>query len=367
MSHPTPTERIALCSWSLQPANPQDLVAKLKATGINRVQLALDPLRDDPGVWGQTPALFRDNGFTIVSGMLGCVGEDYSTLESIRLTGGVAPDSTWEQNWKNVQATAALAQTLGLKLVTFHAGFLPHEESDPAFAKLPVEQLLSKDYAKQRAALIDLKHASLADAPGEVAALNRKETTYLCTADGSGMMVSLIQSNYTGFGSGYAVAEWGFGIHDRGAQFDLRPGRPNSLEPGKRPFHTIIPAFVTRDGKPWIAFGVMGGDMQPQGHAQVLVNLLDLGMNLQEAGDAPRFYHTDSSEPTGTTMKDGGQLALEPGVPDQVRRDLARRGHRIVEASPLAFGGYQAVMRDPATGVLAGASESRKDGCAMGY
>jgi gamma-glutamyltranspeptidase/glutathione hydrolase len=238
--------------------------------------------------------------------------------------------------------------------------------ADPAFAKVPVADLLSKDYAARRAALVDLKRAARVVEPGDPR-LAHGDTTFLVAADGEGRMIALIQSNYTGFGSGYAVEEWGFGIHDRGAQFDLRPGRPNSLEPGKRPFHTIIPAFVTRDGKPWIAFGVMGGDMQPQGHAQVLVNLLDLGMNLQEAGDAPRFYHTDSSEPTGTTMKDGGQLALEPGVPDQVRRDLARRGHRIVEASPLAFGGYQAVMRDPATGVLAGASESRKDGCAMGY
>jgi gamma-glutamyltranspeptidase/glutathione hydrolase len=193
------------------------------------------------------------------------------------------------------------------------------------------------------------------------------DTTFLVAADAEGGMIALIQSNYTGFGSGYAVQEWGFGIHDRGAQFDLRPGRPNSLEPGKRPFHTIIPAFATRGGKPWLAFGVMGGDMQPQGHAQVLVNLLDFGMNLQEAGDAARYYHTDSSEPTGTAMSNGGALALEPGVGEEVRRDLARRGHRIVEASPLAFGGYQAIARDPDTGVLSGASESRKDGCAMGY
>jgi gamma-glutamyltranspeptidase/glutathione hydrolase len=238
--------------------------------------------------------------------------------------------------------------------------------ADPAFAKVPVAALLSKDYARDRAARVDMKRAARTVEPGDPR-LAHGDTTFLTVADGDGMMIALIQSNYTGFGSGYAVEEWGFGIHDRGAQFDLRPGRPNSLEPGKRPFHTIIPAFVTRDGKPWIAFGVMGGDMQPQGHAQVLVNLLDLGMNLQEAGDAPRFYHTDSSEPTGTVMKDGGQLALEPGVSDEVRRDLARRGHRIVEASPLAFGGYQAILRDPVTGVLAGASESRKDGCAMGY
>jgi gamma-glutamyltranspeptidase/glutathione hydrolase len=238
--------------------------------------------------------------------------------------------------------------------------------ADPAFAKVPVAGLLSKEYAKQRAALVDLRRAARTVTPGDPR-FGAGDTTLLAVADGEGGMIALIQSNYTGFGSGYALPGWGFGIHDRGAQFDLRPGRPNSLAPGKRPFHTIIPAFATRGGKPWLAFGVMGGDMQPQGHAQVLVNLLDLGMNLQEAGDAPRFYHTDSSEPTGTAMAGGGVLHLEPGLPDVVRRELRRRGHRIVETSPLAFGGYQAVARDPETGVLSGASESRKDGCAMGY
>ena len=130
------TDRIAVCSWSLQPTSPQDLVTKLAATGIRRVQLALDPLRDEPAAWGNTPELFRQNGLSIVSGMFGCVGEDYSTLDTIRVTGGIAPDTTWEQNWTNIRATAALAQKLGLKLVTFHAGFLPHEENDPAFAKM---------------------------------------------------------------------------------------------------------------------------------------------------------------------------------------------------------------------------------------
>src|SRR5438093_8327298 len=145
--------------------------------------------------------------------------------------------------------------------------------ADPAFVATPVAALLSKDYARQRAALIDLKHAARTDAPGEVAALNRSETTFLCTADQNGMMVSLIQSNYTGFGSGYVVPELGFGLQDRGGLFSLHSGHPNHLEPGKRPFHTIIPAFLTRDGKPLLAFGVMGGDMPPQGHAPVLVNL----------------------------------------------------------------------------------------------
>jgi sugar phosphate isomerase/epimerase len=130
------TDRVAVCSWSLQPANPQDLIKKLQATGIRRVQLALDPLRETPGVWGGTAALLRQNGVAIVSGMFGCVGEDYRTLETIRRTGGIAPDATWQQNWENIRATAALAHELKLKLVTFHAGFLPHKVTDPSRAKL---------------------------------------------------------------------------------------------------------------------------------------------------------------------------------------------------------------------------------------
>ena len=238
--------------------------------------------------------------------------------------------------------------------------------ADPAFARVPVAELLSKSYAKQRAGRIDMRHAAQTDEPGEVA-LNRGGTTYLCTADASGMMVSLIQSNYTGFGSGYVVPELGFGLQDRGGCFSLKPGHPNRLEPGKRPFHTIIPTFVTKDGQPLMAFGVMGGDMQPQGHAQVLVNLFDLGMNLQEAGDAIRFHHTDSSEPTGTVMRDGGVLHVEDGLPPAVLEELKRRGHHL-EAEPVgAYGGYQAIWRDPATGCYAGATEKRKDGCALGY
>jgi len=158
----------------------------------------------------------------------------------------------------------------------------------------------------------------------------------------------------------------GFGLQNRGNLFDLKPGKPNSLETGKRPFHTIIPAFMTRDGKPLMAFGLMGGDMQPQGHAAIVVNLVDFGMNLQEAGDAIRFHHTGSSEPTGTVMLDGGVLHLESGVPAEVRRDLVLLGHSLSDVLG-QYGGYQAVARDPVTGVLAGASESRKDGCAMGY
>jgi gamma-glutamyltranspeptidase/glutathione hydrolase len=239
--------------------------------------------------------------------------------------------------------------------------------ADPEFVKTPVAALLSKDYAKERAKKIDLKRAALTDQPGEFPPLNRPETTYLCAADKDGMMVSLIQSNYTGFGSGYVVPTTGFGLQNRGAQFSLDPKHPNALAPGKRPFHTIIPAFVTKDGKPLMAFGLMGGDMQPQGHAQVIVNLVDFGMNLQEAGDAIRFHHTGSSDPDGHVMKDGGTLNLEPGLSDALKEELTRRGHHLGTELVGAFGGYQAIWRDPVTGMYGGATEKRKDGCAAGY
>ena len=238
--------------------------------------------------------------------------------------------------------------------------------ADPAFFPAPVARLLDKGYAARQATRIDMERAARSVEPGNPA-LQRGDTTFLVTADERGMMVALIQSNYTGFGSGYVVPELGFGIHDRGALFSLKAGSPNVLAPGKRPFHTIIPAFLGKDGKPLMAFGVMGGDMQPQGHAQVVVNLVDLGMNLQEAGDAPRFYHTEDSEPTGTVMTDGGVLSLESGIPEDVRQALLRRGHKLVEANGIVFGGYQAIWRDPKTGVYFGATESRKDGCAAGY
>jgi gamma-glutamyltranspeptidase/glutathione hydrolase len=237
--------------------------------------------------------------------------------------------------------------------------------ADPAFHRASVDWLLSKDYARDRAKLIDPGHAALRLDAGHPPAASG-DTTYLAVADKDGNMVSLIQSNYSGFGSGYTVDGWGFGLHNRGAQFSLKPGLPNTLAGGKRPFHTIIPAFAMKDGKPWLAFGLMGGDMQPQGHVQVLVNVIDFGMDLQEAGDAARYYHTGSSEPTGTLMTTGGALALESGVPAEVRRELVKMGHRVADRVGI-FGGYQAVARDPATGVLSGATESRKDGCAMGY
>jgi gamma-glutamyltranspeptidase/glutathione hydrolase len=237
--------------------------------------------------------------------------------------------------------------------------------ADPAFAEIPIEGLISKEYGRERAKLIDPERAARRLEAGNPR-LGHGDTTYLSVADKDGNMVSLIQSNYTGFGSGYVVEGWGFGLQDRGGLFNLDPESANYLEGGKRPFHTIIPAFAMKDGKPWLSFGVMGGDQQPQGHVQVLINMIDFGMNLQEAGDAARFHHGGSSEPTGTVMTDGGVLHLESTVPPEVSRGLRRMGHRVADAVGI-YGGYQAVAWDAETGVFAGASESRKDGCAMGY
>jgi gamma-glutamyltranspeptidase / glutathione hydrolase len=239
--------------------------------------------------------------------------------------------------------------------------------ADPAFNKLPVAELISKSYAAERRQLLDFKKAAKRIDAGNPA-LKDGDTIYLTTADRDGMMVSLIQSNYRGMGSGMTPPGLGFILQDRGEMFSLTPGEANSYAPRKRPFQTIIPAFITRDGQPWISFGVMGGDMQPQGHAQIVINLIDFGMNLQEAGDAPRIYHTGSSEPTGEHMDDGGTLHLESGFPADTVLALMQRGHRI-EWDHGGYGGYQAIMRsgNPQGRVWFGASESRKDGQAAGY
>lgn len=239
--------------------------------------------------------------------------------------------------------------------------------ADPDFAQIPLEALLSKERAaRQRERIDPMRAARSIDV--DHAAANQGDTIYLATADRHGNMVSLIQSNYRGMGSGMAPPGLGFILQNRGEQFVLREEHPNRFEPGKRPFTTIIPGFITRDGEPWVAFGVMGGAMQPQGHVQIVMNLVDFGMNLQEAGDAPRIHHDGSTEPTGqnTPMQGGGVLNLESGFPYATVRELMQRGHRVAPAIG-PYGGYQAVMRDPATGLLTGASESRKDGQAAGY
>jgi gamma-glutamyltranspeptidase/glutathione hydrolase len=243
--------------------------------------------------------------------------------------------------------------------------------ADPAFVKSPVATLISADYATTRRAGIDMAKAATTVEAGSIP--TGADTIYLTTADASGMMVSLIQSNYRGMGSGVAPlgpdGPLGFMLQNRGEQFALVEGHPNALAPRKRPFHTIIPAFITKDGKPWLSFGVMGGAMQPQGHAQIVANLIDFGMTLQQAGDAPRIHHDASTEPQGQVkrMTNGGVLNLEAGFSQTTRDELARRGHMLKDAPTPIFGGYQAILRDPLTGAYIGASESRKDGHAAGY
>jgi gamma-glutamyltranspeptidase/glutathione hydrolase len=237
--------------------------------------------------------------------------------------------------------------------------------ADMSFADVPVAELISKEYAAKRRESIDLERAATSYPPGDPL-LQHGDTVYLCTADGAGNMVSLIQSNFRGMGSGMTPTGLGFVLQDRGELFTLDEGHANVYAPGKRPFHTIIPAFVTKDGEPWLAFGVMGGAFQPQGHVQVLMNLIDFGMNLQEAGDAARVEHDGSSSPTGTLMTDGGTIALESAFPAATVDALRALGHTVRDARGY-YGGYQAILRDPETGVYYGASESRKDGQAAGY
>jgi gamma-glutamyltranspeptidase / glutathione hydrolase len=237
--------------------------------------------------------------------------------------------------------------------------------ADMDFVEVPVARLISKDYAAERRKLISPDKAASSYPAGD-AQLEDGDTIYMTTADSDGNMVSLIQSNYRGMGSGMTPGGLGFVLQDRAELFSLEEGHANVVEPGKRPFHTIIPAFVMKDGKPLISFGVMGGSMQPQGHVQIIVNMVDFGMNLQEAGDAARINHTNSSQPTGEVMTDGGVLHLENGFSTEVRKALEAMGHTL-GPSDGSFGGYQAIMRDAKQGVYYGASEVRKDGQAAGY
>lgn len=236
--------------------------------------------------------------------------------------------------------------------------------ADAAFNDIPVDWLISKDYADERRALIDMEKAAREYPAGEI---EKGNTTYLTVADKDGNMVSLIQSIYAEFASGMVPTDLGFVLQNRGQQFNVQDADHfNSLAKGKRPFHTIIPAFVTKDGQPFLSFGLMGGAVQPQAHAQILANIIDFDMNIQEAGDAPRMRHTGSSQPTGSLMTRGGTLNLESGFNYEVIRELEMLGHRV-EFSVGPYGGYQAIRYDPVNKVYYGASESRKDGQAAGY
>ncbi len=234
--------------------------------------------------------------------------------------------------------------------------------ADMDFNPVPVQRLISKEYADERREMIDPDRTAESYYPGLMEAPN---TIYLTVADKDGNMVSLIQSNFWQMGSGMTPPGLGFVMQNRGAGFTLEQGHFNTYEPGKRPFHTIIPGFITKDGIPHMSFGVMGGALQPQGHVQIVVNMIDFGMNLQEAGDAPRMQHVGSSQPTGQRMTDGGIVMLESGFPYDTIRELMKKGHTIEWNG--FFGGYQAIMWDPENKLYYGASESRKDGQAAGY
>lgn len=243
--------------------------------------------------------------------------------------------------------------------------------ADPDFVQFP-EGLLTQAYGRERFALIDPDHASPEFGPGEPKLEGPGDTTYMTVADGAGMMVSLIQSNYRGMGSGLVPDRLGFMFQDRGELYSLDPDHPNAYEPDKRPFHTIIPAFIRKDGVPWMSFGLMGGGMQPQGHVQILVNIVDYGMDLQEAGDAARINHEGGRQATeplsGPSIDPLGTLFVEPGLSDATVAALRAMGHRVERDNDgVTFGGYQAIARDPQTGVYVGATEMRKDGQASGY
>jgi gamma-glutamyltranspeptidase / glutathione hydrolase len=284
-------------------------------------------------------------------------GQGAAALEMLQLLKGF--------DLKKMGAGSADALTAEIEAKRLAFEDLARWYADPAFVHVPMKGLLSDGYADARRKLIHLDHANADIGPGDPRLFDG-DTIYLTTADKDGMMVSLIQSNYRGMGSGLVANHLGFMFQDRGELYSLDPKAANVYAPGKRPFHTIIPAFVMKDGQPFMSFGVMGGDMQPQGHVQVLVNIIDFGMNVQEAGDAARWRHYGNAEPTGEPSQGIGTVEMESGFSPEVKAELEKRGYKVVPGTG-AFGGYQAIMFDPKNHVYWGASEMRKDGEAMGY
>src|SRR3984893_4487440 len=286
-------------------------------------------------------------------------GQGIATLQILNILEGFDLKSMGRNSAETLHAMIEAKKIVWADRAKFYA--------DPAFAKIPLKGLLSKNYAAERRKWIDPSHAAKKVEAGNPA-LDQGDTIYMCAADDEGNMVSLIQSNYRGMGSGIVVPGLGFMFQDRGELFSMEPGHANVYAPGKRPFHTIIPGFVMKDGKPWEAFGVMGGGIQPQGHVQVLTNQIDFGLNVQEAGDASRWQHEGDNEPTGEKMGNGGYIEVESGIPYESVRELKKRGHDI-RFDVGGYGGYQAIKVEMHDGqrVYVGASESRKDGMAGGY
>jgi gamma-glutamyltranspeptidase / glutathione hydrolase len=288
-------------------------------------------------------------------------GQGFATLEMLNLLKGF--------DLKKMGLGSADTLTAEIEAKRLAYADLAKYYADPRFYNVPMKGLLSDKYADQRRKLIGLDHANPDIGPGDPRLYNG-DTTDFETADNNGMMVSMIQSNYAGMGSGLVADGLGFMFQDRGALYSLHSGDANVYAPRKRPFHTIIPAFVMKDGKPWLAFGVMGGDMQPQGQTQVLVDMIDFGMNVQEAGDAARWRHFGSATPTGLPSEGIGTVKMESGFDPQIKAELEKRGYKVIDVppgTPGVFGGYEAIMFDPVQHVYWGASEMRKDGEVIGY
>ncbi|WP_423824087.1 gamma-glutamyltransferase [Salinisphaera sp. SPP-AMP-43] len=284
-------------------------------------------------------------------------GQGFAVLEMLNILKGF--------DLKSMGVGSADALTAMIEAKRLAYADLAQYYADPKFVDFPTQGLLSQGYADQRREHIDLSHANADIKPGNPR-LQQGDTTYFTVADDSGMMVSIIQSNYRGMGSGLVADHLGFMFQDRGQLFSLHQDDANVYAPGKRPFHTIIPGFVMHDDKPFMAFGLMGGDMQPQGHVQVLTDIIDFGMNVQEAGDAARWRHVGNATPTGQPAQGIGKVQMESGFSKQVKAELEKRGYKVVPGTG-AFGGYQAIRFDPEQHVYWGATEMRKDGEVIGY
>jgi gamma-glutamyltranspeptidase/glutathione hydrolase len=284
-------------------------------------------------------------------------GQGFAALEMLQILKGI------DLKKMGVGSADALTAMLEAKRLAYED--LAKYYADPRFVNIPMKGLLSEGYADQRRKLIDLAHPRADIGPGDPKLFNG-DTTYFTTADKDGMMVSIIQSNYRGMGSGLVADHLGFMFQDRGELYSLDAKAANAYAPGKRPFHTIIPGFVLKNGAPYMSFGLMGGDMQPQGHIQVLTNMFDYGMNVQDAGDAARWRHYGNAEPTGEASQGLGTVEMESGFDPLVKAELAKRGYKIVPGTG-NFGGYEAIMFDATQHVYWGATEMRKDGEVVGY
>ncbi|MGH8224556.1 MAG: gamma-glutamyltransferase [Gammaproteobacteria bacterium] len=334
-------------------------VAHTMADYFKRIggDLAYSDFSDFHGEWVE-PQSINYRGYDVYE--LPPNGQGFATLEMLNILKGF--------DLKKMGVGSADALTAEIEAKRLAYADLAKYYADPRFYDVPMKGLLSDKYADARRKLIDLSHANPDIGPGDPRLFNG-DTTDFETADDNGMMVSMIQSNYAGMGSGLVADGLGFMFQDRGALYTLHGGAANVYAPRKRPFHTIIPAFVMKDGKPWLAFGVMGGDMQPQGQTQVLINMIDFGMNVQEAGDAARWRHFGNATPTGLPSQGIGTVQMESGFDPQIKAELEKRGYKVINVAPGtgAFGGYEAIMYDPVQHVYWGASEMRKDGEVIGY